>query len=206
MQIVIILLGIALVCAGLYFAVGGFGQGKSGGGFRDIKMEGPPWLILVAIGVGLVVFGTVGEWGKASPPQTAANASQQSIQQSATQQPVSMASVKTFKVEGRTWTTESKPDVDWAQATAYCEGLNAGGLRYRLPTIAELQSIATPNTADAIGIHINNIFRNGIKSDTIWSSEDAGAGNAYAFNFSKLERRNTAMNFDGGYAALCVAE
>lgn len=62
MQFLVIVLGIALVVVGLYFAVGGHGHSPGAGGWHGLKVEGPAWLILVAIGVGLVVLGSVRDW------------------------------------------------------------------------------------------------------------------------------------------------
>ncbi len=72
LQILVVVLGLVLVVAGLFFAVGGFGQDPSGGGFRAIKIEGPAWLLLVAIGAGLVIFGAVFDWGVDEPADSPA--------------------------------------------------------------------------------------------------------------------------------------
>lgn len=62
MQLVIVALGVVLVLAGLYFAIGGFGQSRGGGGYKSIRLEGPAWLFVVLIGAGLVIFGAVWDW------------------------------------------------------------------------------------------------------------------------------------------------
>ncbi len=62
MQYLLIALGLLLVAVGLYFAVRGFGPGTSSSGWHGLRIEGPPWLILVAIGVTLIVFSAVHEW------------------------------------------------------------------------------------------------------------------------------------------------
>lgn len=61
-QILVVLLGVALVIVGLVFAVGGLGQAASGGGFSNVSLQGPAWLVLVAIGVGMVLFGAIRDW------------------------------------------------------------------------------------------------------------------------------------------------
>ena len=197
MQYFVILLGIVLVASGLYFAVGGFGQGKSGGGFRGVKIEGPPWLLLVAIGVGLVIFGAVWQWGDDTAPQTAAGASPGSA---------GAVDVPTFVVDGLTWTTDTEiaGAVDWAEANAYCEGLNVSGLSFRLPTIGELQSIADPDDPDPFDRKILRIFHDGVDSNWIWSSDEDGAGAAFAFDFESLSKISLGRNFAEGAGALCV--
>jgi hypothetical protein len=62
MQLVVIIVGVVLVAAGLYFAMGGVGQAPSGGGYKSIKLEGPAWLLLVALGVTVVIFGAAWDW------------------------------------------------------------------------------------------------------------------------------------------------
>lgn len=54
----IIILGFMLVAAGLYFAVGGLGSAAAGGtALKGISIQGPSWLLLVAFGVGTILFG-----------------------------------------------------------------------------------------------------------------------------------------------------
>ena len=54
----IIVLGFLLVIAGLYFAVGGLGSAHAGGtALKGISVQGPSWLLLVAFGVGTILFG-----------------------------------------------------------------------------------------------------------------------------------------------------
>lgn len=58
MTIALIVLGFGLVGAGLYFAIGGVGHSSaSGSALKGISVEGPSWLILVAIGAGVILFG-----------------------------------------------------------------------------------------------------------------------------------------------------
>ncbi len=63
MQFLIIVLGLALVGAGLLFAVRGHGEGSAAGGARGFTIQGPAWLLVVAIGAGLVIFGAIGDFG-----------------------------------------------------------------------------------------------------------------------------------------------
>ncbi len=197
MQYFVILVGIVLVASGLYFAVGGFGQGKSGGGFRGVKIEGPAWLLLVAIGVGLVIFGAVWQWGDDNAPQTAAGASPESV---------GAVDVPTFAIGDLTWTTDTEivGNVDWAEATAYCKGLNVSGLSFRLPTVDELQSISDSDDPDPWDKKILRIFHGGLGSNWVWSSEEDGAGAAFALDFDTLSKTSLAKNFAEGAQALCV--
>jgi hypothetical protein len=56
--VAIIVLGFLLVAAGLYFAVGGLGSAAAGGtALKGISIQGPSWLLLVAFGVGTILFG-----------------------------------------------------------------------------------------------------------------------------------------------------
>ncbi len=56
-QFLIAILGVIIVLVGLYFGFGGRGESAASGGARGISLEDPAWLVLVAIGVGLVIFG-----------------------------------------------------------------------------------------------------------------------------------------------------
>lgn len=63
-QYVIALMGIGLIVVGLAFAVKGHAQqGEGTAGSSWVVIKGPPWLILVAIGAGLVVFSAVWDFG-----------------------------------------------------------------------------------------------------------------------------------------------
>lgn len=56
--IALIVLGFGLVGAGIFFAVGGLGNASAvGSATKNITLQGPSWLILVALGVGTIVFG-----------------------------------------------------------------------------------------------------------------------------------------------------
>jgi hypothetical protein len=55
---VLIILGFVLVAAGLYFAVGNKAiEGATGSALKGISVQGPAWLLLVAFGVGTILFG-----------------------------------------------------------------------------------------------------------------------------------------------------
>jgi hypothetical protein len=56
--ITIVILGFGLVVVGVFFAIGGLGHAQAGGSaLKGISVEGPSWLILVALGVGTILFG-----------------------------------------------------------------------------------------------------------------------------------------------------
>ena len=58
MPIALIILGFGLVAVGVFFAVTGFGiADASGSAVKGIQVQGPAWLILVALGVGTILFG-----------------------------------------------------------------------------------------------------------------------------------------------------
>lgn len=58
MPIALVVLGFSLVAVGVFFAVGGLGGADaSGSAMKGISVSGPSWLILVALGVGTIVFG-----------------------------------------------------------------------------------------------------------------------------------------------------
>jgi hypothetical protein len=60
MQVVFIILGGALVAAGLYFAVKNIASANAGAeAAKSFSVTGPSWLILVAIGAGVIVYGGV---------------------------------------------------------------------------------------------------------------------------------------------------
>jgi hypothetical protein len=59
MPIVFILVGSALVAAGLFFAVKGIASDKAGAdGLKSFSVTGPSWLILIALGVATIVGGS----------------------------------------------------------------------------------------------------------------------------------------------------
>jgi len=69
----IIILGFLLVLAGLYFALGNKAiEGASGSALKGISVQGPAWLLLVALGVGAILFGAwlEHESRDAEPPAT----------------------------------------------------------------------------------------------------------------------------------------
>jgi hypothetical protein len=57
------IIGIALMATGIFFAIGGVGGNQTGGtSLKDLKVEGPAWLLLVALGLGTIVFSAVWKW------------------------------------------------------------------------------------------------------------------------------------------------
>ena len=58
MSIALIILGFTLVVCGVFFAVKGFGTAQAGGSaVKSFSIQGPSWLILVALGAGVIAFG-----------------------------------------------------------------------------------------------------------------------------------------------------
>lgn len=69
MPVFLLVLGFGLVAAGLILAFGGLASDRAGGDARGIRLEGPAWLILVALGVGVIVFGVL-QFGDGDERQT----------------------------------------------------------------------------------------------------------------------------------------
>jgi hypothetical protein len=60
LQLLVVVTGLVLMVAGLLFAFSSAGvAGEAGGGAGPIKLSAPPWLMLVAFGIGLLWLGTV---------------------------------------------------------------------------------------------------------------------------------------------------
>jgi hypothetical protein len=58
MPLTMVVLGFGLVAVGVYFAVGGHGAANaSGTALRGVSIQGPSWLILVALGVAVIMGG-----------------------------------------------------------------------------------------------------------------------------------------------------
>jgi hypothetical protein len=58
MPLALMVLGFGLVAAGLFFAFGGkAADAAAGQALKGISVSGPSWLILVALGAGVLVFG-----------------------------------------------------------------------------------------------------------------------------------------------------
>jgi hypothetical protein len=69
-QLIIIGLGIALAAVGVLFAMRGLGTAQAGGSAtKQLKIEGPAWLILTAMGAGLVVFGAIRNFDPPAAPE-----------------------------------------------------------------------------------------------------------------------------------------
>lgn len=70
MPVVFVVLGSILVLAGLFFAFKGIAVDKAGAdGLKSFSVTGPSWLILVAIGAGVIVGGTYLWKGENATPQ-----------------------------------------------------------------------------------------------------------------------------------------
>ena len=73
MPLTMIVLGFGLVLAGIWFAVGGLGGAAAqGSAMKGISVQGPSWLILIALGVAVIMGGgyLYKEDAKAEPPPT----------------------------------------------------------------------------------------------------------------------------------------
>ena len=122
----------------------------------------------------------------------------------------------TVTVEGLQWALETNgSDLPWPEAIDYCEGLElAGHDDWRLPSMAELKTLADPDAADG---GIRSPFR--VETCCLWSGESlvdrpAEDGDETA---GPPDRYHWGFMFDGGleyYAvhifddgqALCVRE
>lgn len=102
MQLLIIVVGIVLIAVGLLFAVVGLGGEPGTGGWRRVGIQGPAWLILVAIGVMLLLFAAGRDWsdaegGRAEQTTTTANSLPETT--SSTQDSSAAGSVLTSSTE-----------------------------------------------------------------------------------------------------------
>ena len=113
---------------------------------------------------------------------------------------------------GLIWTkSENSMDVNWKQATDYCQGLRlAGNSDWRLPTIEELQGIYDPyvdipgrwTTGSSVTWHVKGNLR---LSGWHWSSSrGAASGEAWRFYFDVGERYSSRLGFSSHGRALCV--
>ena len=75
MQGLVIGVGVALVVVGVLFAVIGKGADAGSGGWHNVGVKGPAWLVLVAMGVGLIVFGATRDWSSQGVFATTTSAS-----------------------------------------------------------------------------------------------------------------------------------
>jgi len=82
---------------------------------------------------------------------------------------------------GLVWTVEDNgSDVNWSQASNYCESLTLGGhTDWRMPTLDELTDIYDPSLSKPYKAKgpIN------LKSASIWSGTRNKTGDAWSFNF-----------------------
>ena len=145
---------------------------------------------LIAIGAGVAAI-TIFAIAGSGEDDASAGASQDSA-------------LDTFEHAGLTWTTDTQDaSYDWNGAVAHCEGLGDG---WRLPTVAELHTIADANDANAFGHKILRPFHENLGSNLIWSSEADGDAARLAYDFNTLEPTSLAINFKEGAQALCVSE
>jgi hypothetical protein len=61
-QLLILIVGTALLVVGLLFAVVGVGREPGSGGYREVGFKGPAWLMLVVLGLAALVFAAVWHW------------------------------------------------------------------------------------------------------------------------------------------------
>lgn len=115
--------------------------------------------------------------------------------------------VPTFVVGDLTWTTDTEATgaVDWVEASAFCGQIGGSGVSFRLPTIAELETIADPTDPSAFDHKILRIFHDGLGSNWIWSSDKDGVAAAFAYDFIELSEISLALN-DKLADPLCVSD
>jgi hypothetical protein len=92
-------------------------------------------------------------------------------------------------------------DVDWHEATSYCQQLRLGGFSdWRLPEIRELEGIYDSSSKQPYKV------KNGIKvsGGWTWSATKAGSGSAWYFLIYYGERSSNLFDLRSNFRALCV--
>ncbi|MGE0371864.1 MAG: DUF1566 domain-containing protein [Gammaproteobacteria bacterium] len=106
---------------------------------------------------------------------------------------------------GREWTQiDNGSDIDWHQAGAYCT--NKGG-RWRLPTVAELQSLYDASLAGlpcggGICNNVSPMLR--LTGNWFWSNETSSSSGAWIVILNSGGRFSTLRSYGYGQRALCV--
>jgi hypothetical protein len=85
-QLLILVVGMALVAVGLLFAVVGVGRETGSGGWREVGIKGPAWLVLVGMGLAVVVFAGVWNWDE-TPADGAAGITTTTVSTIVTREP-----------------------------------------------------------------------------------------------------------------------
>jgi hypothetical protein len=101
---------------------------------------------------------------------------------------------------GLRWTRQDNGgDVNWNQASSYCQNLGLGGYsNWRLPTIDELAGIYDPSGS---GWHIKGGIK--LSSNWVWSSSRS-SGEVWSFVFIIGERNSFSLGYSNLQRALCV--
>jgi hypothetical protein len=99
------------------------------------------------------------------------------------------------------WTRmDNKQDMDWHEATSYCENLNlAEHMDWRLPTIDELQGLYDPSVKE--DDKITRPFH--LSFCCMWSSTNDGPDAAFTFYFNINEQNQYTLRARI-FRALCV--
>ena len=92
--------------------------------------------------------------------------------------------------------------ISWPNGVEYCKNLQTGGYAdWRMPTLAELQSIYNPNKKNQNGYHITSrIFTT---AESCWASDTEGY-KAARFNFTYGEEYWLRQSFSGATRVLPV--
>ena len=115
----------------------------------------------------------------------------------------------TVIIDGLMWTVEDNgQDIDWNNATAYCEDLTLDGFSdWGLASLAQLEALYDPGESyippdGTEPIHIKNPIQ--LTTYYVWSSERSGTGSAWYFFFARGYRNSLQVNNPSNGRVLCV--
>ena len=92
--------------------------------------------------------------------------------------------------------------INWPDAVEYCKNLRVGGYAdWRMPTLAELESLYNPSEKNQYGYHTNKLITTTAQS--CWSSETRGF-TAGRFNFEYGEKYWLRQTYSGPTRVLSV--
>jgi len=127
--------------------------------------------------------------------------SQQLTAQSQTQRPANTnTSAGTLSLE---WSlSDNGADINWSEATKYC---TSKGSSWRLPTIAELQSVYDPTQTTSCGPYPCHAAQKlHLTGPWFWSNESSGVSSAFYITLTYGDQFDFHVEGRGGLRALCV--